>query len=104
MLLTFYEFTNSVVEGRLNSLLYLSSVQFTVLVSFVFLEMPWLQACDLEEDGLFSFDLHSDGDGRRYMLYLHLIMLSLKFTLLSLRNGTNLSLLLQASKCPFERK
>ncbi|XP_021901918.1 3-oxoacyl-[acyl-carrier-protein] synthase III, chloroplastic [Carica papaya] len=26
-----------------------------------------VQACDLEEDGLFSFDLHSDGDGRRHL-------------------------------------
>ncbi|KAJ4828871.1 3-oxoacyl-[acyl-carrier-protein] synthase 3 A, chloroplastic [Turnera subulata] len=26
-----------------------------------------LQACDSEEDGLFSFDLHSDGDGRRHL-------------------------------------
>lgn len=24
-----------------------------------------LQACDSEEDGLFGFDLHSDGDGQR---------------------------------------
>lgn len=26
------------------------------------------QACDSEEDGLFAFDLHSDGDGQRYVL------------------------------------
>ncbi|KAL5551164.1 hypothetical protein UlMin_001340 [Ulmus minor] len=26
-----------------------------------------VQACDTEEDGLFSFDLHSDGDGRRHL-------------------------------------
>ncbi|XP_022957808.1 3-oxoacyl-[acyl-carrier-protein] synthase 3 A, chloroplastic-like [Cucurbita moschata] len=26
-----------------------------------------LQACDVEEDGLFGFDLHSDGDGRRHL-------------------------------------
>lgn len=26
-----------------------------------------LQACDIEEDGLFSFDLHSDGDGQRHL-------------------------------------
>lgn len=25
-----------------------------------------LQACDMEEDGLFGFDLHSDGDGNRF--------------------------------------
>lgn len=27
-----------------------------------------MQACDSEEDGLFGFDLHSDGDGQRYMV------------------------------------
>ncbi|PWA33936.1 3-oxoacyl-[acyl-carrier-protein] synthase 3 B protein [Artemisia annua] len=26
-----------------------------------------VQACDIEEDGLFSFDLHSDGDGNRHL-------------------------------------
>nr|GEY79503.1 3-oxoacyl-[acyl-carrier-protein] synthase 3 A, chloroplastic-like [Tanacetum cinerariifolium] len=26
-----------------------------------------VQACDIEEDGLFSFDLHSDGDGYRHL-------------------------------------
>ncbi|KAM7260071.1 hypothetical protein ACFE04_015812 [Oxalis oulophora] len=26
-----------------------------------------VQACDVEEDGLFSFDLHSDGDGQRHL-------------------------------------
>ncbi|XP_010553467.1 PREDICTED: 3-oxoacyl-[acyl-carrier-protein] synthase III, chloroplastic [Tarenaya hassleriana] len=26
-----------------------------------------VQACDMEDDGLFSFDLHSDGDGRRHL-------------------------------------
>ncbi|KAG2677573.1 hypothetical protein I3843_12G105800 [Carya illinoinensis] len=26
-----------------------------------------VQACDSEEDGLFSFDLHSDGDGQRHL-------------------------------------
>ncbi|XP_010533771.1 PREDICTED: 3-oxoacyl-[acyl-carrier-protein] synthase III, chloroplastic-like [Tarenaya hassleriana] len=26
-----------------------------------------VQACDVEDDGLFSFDLHSDGDGRRHL-------------------------------------
>ncbi|XP_031254810.1 3-oxoacyl-[acyl-carrier-protein] synthase 3 A, chloroplastic [Pistacia vera] len=26
-----------------------------------------LQACDIEEDGLFSFDLHSDGGGQRHL-------------------------------------
>jgi 3-oxoacyl-[acyl-carrier-protein] synthase-3 len=26
-----------------------------------------VQACDAEEDGLFSFDLHSDGDGQRHL-------------------------------------
>ncbi|EEF32603.1 3-oxoacyl-[acyl-carrier-protein] synthase 3 A, chloroplastic [Ricinus communis] len=26
-----------------------------------------VQACDTEDDGLFSFDLHSDGDGRRHL-------------------------------------
>lgn len=29
-----------------------------------------LQACDSEEDGLFSFDVHSDGEGRRYVLFI----------------------------------
>lgn len=27
-----------------------------------------LQACNSEEDGLFGFDLHSNGDGQRYVL------------------------------------
>lgn len=27
-----------------------------------------LQACDSEEDGLFGFDLHSDGDGQRHVI------------------------------------
>lgn len=27
-----------------------------------------LQACDSDEDGLFSFDMHSDGEGQRYFL------------------------------------
>ncbi|AAF19534.1 F23N19.2 [Arabidopsis thaliana] len=26
-----------------------------------------VQACDIEDDGLFSFDVHSDGDGRRHL-------------------------------------
>ncbi|KFK40586.1 hypothetical protein AALP_AA2G015100 [Arabis alpina] len=26
-----------------------------------------IQACDIEDDGLFSFDVHSDGDGRRHL-------------------------------------
>ncbi|KAK4485572.1 hypothetical protein RD792_008215 [Penstemon davidsonii] len=26
-----------------------------------------VQACDIEEDGLFSFDLHSDGEGQRHL-------------------------------------
>lgn len=29
------------------------------------------QACDSEEDGLFAFDLHSDGDGLRYAFESH---------------------------------
>ncbi|CAL5429694.1 unnamed protein product [Camellia sinensis] len=27
----------------------------------------WVSACDSEEDGLFGFDLHSDGDGQRHL-------------------------------------
>nr|GEY64537.1 3-oxoacyl-[acyl-carrier-protein] synthase 3 A, chloroplastic-like [Tanacetum cinerariifolium] len=26
-----------------------------------------VQACDIEEDGLFGFDMHTDGDGSRYV-------------------------------------
>lgn len=45
-----------------------------------------VQACDIEDDGLFSFDVHSDGDGRRYLeshsiswpLNIHLLVFSLK--------------------------
>jgi 3-oxoacyl-[acyl-carrier-protein] synthase-3 len=29
-----------------------------------------VQACDIEDDGLFSFDVHSDGDGRRYLIHI----------------------------------
>lgn len=32
-----------------------------------------LQACDIEEDGLISFDLHSDGDGNRLLLQFRVV-------------------------------
>lgn len=31
-----------------------------------------MQACDSEEDGLFGFDLHSDGDGQRHVIIMFL--------------------------------
>lgn len=34
-----------------------------------------MQACDIEEDGLFAFDLHSDGDGQRYF-FVSLVVVS----------------------------
>lgn len=40
-----------------------------------------MQACDIEDDGLYSFDVHSDGDGRRY-LDSHFLMASLRFIFL----------------------
>lgn len=27
----------------------------------------YMKACDGEEDGIFGFDMHSDGDGQRYV-------------------------------------
>lgn len=30
--------------------------------------MPTFQACNIEEDGLLSFDVNSDGSGQRFVL------------------------------------
>lgn len=38
--------------------------QVELLKNF-FQQFIWFQACDTEDDGLFGFDLHSDGDGQR---------------------------------------
>lgn len=32
--------------------------------------MPTFQACNIEEDGLFSFDVNSDGSGQKYVLFI----------------------------------
>lgn len=34
-------------------------IQFNIII--------FLQSCESEEDGLFAFDMHSDGEGQRYL-------------------------------------
>lgn len=40
--------------------------QHKMFVLALILQRITIQACDNEEDGLFGFDLHSDGDGQRF--------------------------------------
>lgn len=54
---------NSLLVAETNS-----SRMFSILnvISLRDANLSSLQACDSEEDGLFAFDMHSDGSGQRY--------------------------------------
>lgn len=64
------------VKVLLQTMVYNSEFLWLSLWYMLYVESNFIlfQACDSEDDGLFGFDLHSDGDGQRYVFLIFFLV------------------------------